>query len=647
MKLWHALLLLCGAGILCPLSAGAQERPAYYDYRQAGEAAVSREDYASAYQVYLKASLLPLSAQDARWAAFRLADVRWRSVWRKDQDEAERAVEKMRALFLKPGVAFPDRTGAFIRESIGDYYWTRNSGTANWTQAIKNYEPALRFWINEHSDPAAPEHAAALLAKMAHPAWFGPDVFYGTTANFIGVPLLHDALKACRSDDAADIHYLLARTLAAGFRETSTDSAILDHYEQAIRPGPHRRWRPEALLGFSMYLEQAAAAKPPGAEQNSLRQRAAELRRDAGKEGGAAFTAYNEKAQQLTRQLQEPALRVSAQDARPGMVPDIELSWSGVPQIDLSVFRINLLNDLSLASMQAGQHDWLSGKRPWFYAIDVSGQKSVFRWKKTFAAGEQGPSGRHLQVDNAAAGAYLAVAESPGGVSRAVFVLSNIGAAIEVSGGRAAVLCYQLETGEPVEGAAIRLWERKSRGLDGLSWQQSGFTSKHGVVRFPPSSSPGEHDADAPRQFLAIAVQHGNQAYATVSLPGNSNVPNEWTTRVILPKTRYCGGETLSWVSFAQRSAGTRRSHDAVRFRLVDPSGNRLLSKILPQREFGEADGSAKLGTQWSTGTYTLTMDYQSSLGGEPQPLGSAAFTLEQCPANEGSTQPPAAKPKK
>src|SRR5262245_24113047 len=129
---------------------GAQaEPPGYAQLKAEAEQLYSEGSYAKSHELYQRADALELSAGEARWIDFRLADTMWRSqaaTQTNDTTIFDRAQQQLQGLIARiEREEDRDLVWAEAQESLGDFWWARQN-SQNWGAGWNQYQLALEWW---------------------------------------------------------------------------------------------------------------------------------------------------------------------------------------------------------------------------------------------------------------------------------------------------------------------------------------------------------------------------------------------------------------------------------------------------------------------------------------------------------------------
>src|SRR5216683_2543282 len=141
----------------------------YAQLKVEAERSYDSGSYARANEVYTKVSQSGLSAAEARWVVFRLADTSWRAQagsQTSDTTKFEQAQKQLEEL-IRTNDKEDDRdlVWAEAHESLADFFWTRRN-SMNWGAAWPHYQQGLDWWAGQREI----EHARDRYLKIVFDA---------------------------------------------------------------------------------------------------------------------------------------------------------------------------------------------------------------------------------------------------------------------------------------------------------------------------------------------------------------------------------------------------------------------------------------------------------------------------------------------
>ncbi len=254
MKTLVALALIT---FLAIFSSHAQ--PADYPALKAeAEKLFADKSYAKANEVYLKAKALTLSADDARWVEFRLADTQWRSAAASQQADTTKQEQAYNALQVMTRdikrAEDKDRVWVEAMESMGDYWWMRKN-SANWHPGWASYQQALDWWAGTKDVELARERYLSIVRRAAKPVQTDRWYYYGYYGNYVPLPTLENALKIAQTDnDKALMHYLIGMTIKNQGGSFEQRQRVPEEFEAAVKFGKGNDWYDDALYHYAEWM---------------------------------------------------------------------------------------------------------------------------------------------------------------------------------------------------------------------------------------------------------------------------------------------------------------------------------------------------------------------------------------------------------
>ncbi|MGI9068101.1 MAG: hypothetical protein ACR2HX_17070 [Pyrinomonadaceae bacterium] len=294
-------------GFLYLLPAAAQQ-PDYSRLKADAEQFYAASSYARANEVYSKVDRTSLSAAEARWVEFRLADTSWRAQAATETadttsfDQAQKQLEELIRAFNKDDER--DLVWAGAHESLADLFWTRRN-PMNWGAAWPHYQQALDWWAGQREIEPARERYLKIVFKAAEPP--RPNEYYHYTyyGNHIPLDVLENALKISTSDnDRAHLHFLIAMTVRSTGGDWETRQRVPEEFEAALKPGKQTDWYDDALFHDAEWMNNNGGIVQLGNgqwQQEADYIKALELYRRLTTEFAKGETRYYDQAQQLIK----------------------------------------------------------------------------------------------------------------------------------------------------------------------------------------------------------------------------------------------------------------------------------------------------------------------------------------------------------
>ena len=157
------------------------QQPDYSQLRNEAETQYAQGSYARANDLYAKVDKTKLSASEARWVEFRLADTSWRAqaaTETSDDTPYEQAQKQLEELIrVADKETDRDLVWAEAHESLGDLFWTRRSEN-DWDDAWPHYHAALDWWAGQRDINRARDRYLKIVFRAAHPPRADEYYFY-------------------------------------------------------------------------------------------------------------------------------------------------------------------------------------------------------------------------------------------------------------------------------------------------------------------------------------------------------------------------------------------------------------------------------------------------------------------------------------
>ena len=474
--------------IILPLvMAGQALAQSYETIKADAEKFYAEKSFSKAHELYSRATnISAMSAEEARWVAFRSHDTQWRAAV-STQTSDDTKIEQARAELDKmvrdvKRVEDRDRVWVEVQESLGDFNWQRNQNR-NWYQAWQFYQPALDWWAGARDVETARERYLSIVWRMAKPPGVEPYYYYGYFGNFIDVGVLENALKIAKSEqDLAHAHYLLAMTLRNhGASDAEQRQRVQDEFEAALKLGSKTDWYDDALFNYAQWIagEGRVVFLKDGswhAEPDFVR--ALELYQKLVSEFKKGETRYWEQAQQAIKEITGPQLNVMVSDFfLPGSEMQYSLNWRNVKQIELALYPVELNRDVKFGD----------DRRDWVENISLVGREKLKSWtydpvrssgfsrsgERRGSTGEPPkggtpneepdykPGNATVRLDEKLPpGAYVIEGKAGGKTSRQLILVTDAALVLKSSGKQAVVYFCDAVSGAPLTNAKVVLRER-------------------------------------------------------------------------------------------------------------------------------------------------------------------------------------------
>ena len=557
------VLLLAAAGAVPPQESGR----AYDAIRAEAEKHYAEKSFARARALYEEAAKLKLNVEETRWVTFRLADTTWRADAaspNRDPDKREAARKTLDEL-TKAG----DWLSAEANESLGDYHAT-HPNVQNPYEAQRYYHAALEWWAGSDDIERARRRYLAIAWRMADHPYRNP------------VPrqiLLNIIRIADTPQDRARAQFHLAVQLAQERTPAGLERAF-ELFDEIVRLGKTTEWYDNALYLWASSLDDYP--------------KALELYRRLIAEHAKSESEFVDDAQRAITEITSVSVQIgSAQTFVPDSEQELLLSWRNTKQIELTAYAVDLTRDAV----------WQDRKN-WVDTIDIAGRSAARRWTHdTNDSGEHRPGSAAIRITpKLPMGAYLVTARSGNRIVRTLLLITDAHILMHAAGGRAHVFVSDVETGQPIAGALVRIT---------LGGEKPGNVS---------AKTNAEGFADLPvnegGRLLVTAASGARQAYHSTWAHGYASGADRvrhWLVYAFTDRPAYRPNETVQWKILARAREGDVWQ---------TPAGQTLTYQIYSPRNEKVAEGTAKLnefGAFWSELALTPAM-----------PLGEYRITFQQ-----------------
>ncbi len=631
-----ALAVLAALFLLTPSSVPAPEPVAGEVPAVPGDDlfADAEHDYAEgsfsrANERYRALGELDLSADQVRWVEFRLADTQWRarsSTASADPTLLEEARASLEAMVRdRPRADERDRIWAEVQESLADFWWTRRQAR-NWGPAWSYYQAALDWWAGSSELELARGRYLAMVRRIAEPPGVEPYYSYGYYGNFLPLPILENTLKiASSSEDEAHAHYLLAMTLRQQAGDGRQLHRVPAEFEAALAAGRGTSWYDDALFHLATWWAQRGQVKfqeNGGWTQNPDYVQAVVLFRRLLAEYQKGETRYHDQARSTLENITRPVVGLSVSNIfLPGSEIEYHLNWRNAARIDLALYRVDLLRDVSLpGDARAGS---------WLQHLSLGGRERHASW--SFETGDEGQHrpGRDALVleQELELGAYVLVAFAEGQTARELILVSDASLVLKASGKSVLLYACDVLGGAPLPGAQVKLWERVERNSRWAWKEHSGEVDGDGLALFDVSQGS---ERRAYRELFAVVTDGARQAFAIGTSVRRNRDGGRWRIQAFTDRSAYRPGETAHWKLVARRHDGSVYSTPTsatLSYEITDPRGTKIDEGEVRLNEFGSAWGSLELTVSMPLGQYRVQFWTE---GRKLQIGGAALLRLEE-----------------
>lgn len=590
--------------------------------------------YALAYEIYKSIDMSSLPEGEARWLKVRTADSLWRSMAASstsDQSLYEPALKPLTEIYSDK---IRDEAWAQACESLADFWWLRGD-LRDWSAGYQYYLQALDYWAGSRQMELARSRYIAILRKMAEPSWRDNYYYYGLYGNWIDVQLIRNYQKiAVDARDRAHASYLLALTLQNS--QHSDRDEIVAAYEAVLSYGKATEWYDDALYRYALWQE--SHGKMVLLDTGEYRagpnyKRALELYDRFLQEFKEGESRFYDEVVRHRQDIVEPKLEVFVTSV---FLPDSEieyiLSWRNVEQIELSLYKVDLLEDLNLN--KEGVHSvYLFVK-----GISITANRKVRSWTKTVG----GPQEEHLPGtevlrlgDKLSPGAYIIEAVSGKQQARELILVSDLSIVVKQS--KKQILAYVCDalTGAPIPAAQVKVWQQSQYyDYDSGRYKSKYYTAVTGSDGLAFIDLAVENSS-----FLALAALGDRQAFVNSSVYAYSyyqDKRDDWRVYAFTDRPAYRPNETVKWKFTARVYDGASYTIPVgaeLMAEFYDPQGSKIAEQKVKLNSFGSAWGELNLTDAMPLGQYRLELVALSLKDGQSarKKLGSARlFRLEE-----------------
>ena len=600
------LLALAAVTLFTVFTLRAQQTE-YPALKAQAEQFIAEKSYAKANEVYQRAKALQLSAEDARWVEFRLADTQWRSAsssQRADstkEDQARQTLEIMvRDISREED---KDRVWVEVKESLGDFWWMRKN-SANWHPAWAHYQQALDWWAGTKDVELARERYLSIMRRSSKPAQADRWYYYGYYGNYVPLPMLENALKIAQTDnDKAMFHYLIGMTVKNQGGSMDQRQRVPEEFEAAVKFGKGNEWYDDALYHYAewmMYQGRFVPTENGNYRQEPDNKKALELFRKLVAEFKKGESRYFEQAQQQIKNITDVQLNVSTGNFfLPGSEVQYYLNWRNVKEIELSLYTVNLNKDVQMAGNEEKRQNWLQ-------SIDLGSKEKIKTWKHdTKDKGDYNPGAANLRYEGKLpTGAYVLEAKAGGRSAREIVLITDASVVLKTSGKQALVYFCNALDGSPLADGAVKVWQRYH---DGNNWQWSEAaknTDKDGLALFDLKDTANNIE------LYVGATSKDKQAFSTGNSYRYYRDHQPWRIYAFTDRPAYRPKEHVEWKLIARRDNGSvyaTPANETIWYRIEGPDNALVKEAELKLNEFGSAAGSIELTEAMRLGEYRIT----------------------------------------
>ncbi len=602
MKLRVSILAaLLGIGITMLLA----QQPDHESMKADAERYYAEGSYARAHDIYTKLDGAKLSASEARWVQFRLADTLWRSqaaTETADSTKFDQARQQLEVLVRDiTREEDRDRIWVEVQESLGDFYWTRRD-SRNWSQGWAYYQQALDWWAGSDNIELGRQRYLKIVWTIARPAWVEPYYYYGYYGNIVPLETLQNVLKIAQNEnDKAHAHYLIAMTLRYQGGDYAQRNRIPEEFEAALKAGKSSDWYDDSLFYYAEWMMQSG--RMIRKEDGQFRQepdfaKALELFRQLIAQHVKGESKYYDQAKQQIENITKPVVSVSVTNIfLPGSEIQYYVSWRNTKRIDMDLYPVDLNRDVQFTK------DTSSGA--WLQQINITGRKPLKSWsKETADKGDYKPGQETMRLDGKLpSGAFLLEAKITGASARELILVTDTSLVLKTSGKKALIYYCSAMNGAPISGAAVKVWEKYYNGSEHV-WRLNDLTTNQDGLALAELFESTNNS-----ELFVSAISKDRQAFSTGYGYGYYSQPEQWRIYAFTDRPAYRPAEQAQWKFVARRYDGAVYSTPAnqtIEYELYDPRGTKVKEEKVKLNAFGSAWGSLDLTEAMPLGEYRV-----------------------------------------
>ena len=209
-----------------------------------------------------------------------------------------------------------------------------------------------------------------------------------------------------------------------------------------------------------------------------------------------------------------------------------------VARVDLVLYRVDLLNDLSLSG------DSSAGS--WLEKIQLGGRERRASWSfETDDKGLHRPGRKTLPLAyNLDVGSYVLVARAGGKTARELILVSDASLVLKASGKSVLLYACDVLAGAPLPGAQVKLWERIERDSRWAWREHSARLDDDGLALFDVSTGAKRRSY---RELFAVVSDGSRQAFAIGTSYQRNRDGGHWRIQAFTDRPAYRPEETVNW----------------------------------------------------------------------------------------------------
>lgn len=604
------------------------------------------------YQVLLKDSTV--NEKEKREFQFKLADSLWRSRNGQADQEAEKILKE-----LAEGQD-RDRWQAEAAESLSEYYLLIDRWSH--TEEIKNDLTAARdYWAGETDLELARSRfirASFTLgdylsqnwgwyytgiqptrhSKNPQPIAPGPEPVYGLDV------IYQEILQVAKDDnDKARAYYSLGMTYYnRGFQEEQKKD-IEKYFSKVIEDFPKSEWVDDAYY----YLAQMH-------ERFNDFPKAVAMYKDLVQRFPAGTSAWVDDAKNRIKDITSPSVSVSAGYT---FLPDSEiqfsLNWRNVKEVNISLYRIDLVEGLAINPLKAltddergienyqeilqrivesGRYAVLPKVKSWSKALKEEGKHLFYGENKGLAEWQLANDQEKAEpaTGKLAPGAYLLLVSGAGEPAYDLILVTDLAMVVKTAGHSALFYVADSATGAPQKAAQVK-YHYRYQNIDGNWLWEEGFgqTDDHGLLSVRLKTGDNSNYSDQ-HNIFAVASTGEKQTFAQGNYYDYYGQQGNWWLYAFSDRPAYRPNEEVSFKGIVRRYNGEAFQNTQglrIKARLYDPRGNTIKETDYTLNTYGSFYDTITLDEKAPLGEYRLEIwseDWNNHLG------SATIFRLEE-----------------
>jgi uncharacterized protein YfaS (alpha-2-macroglobulin family) len=247
----------------------------------------------------------------------------------------------------------------------------------------------------------------------------------------------------------------------------------------------------------------------------------------------------------------------------------------------------------------------------------LNSQQLVARWRMELPPRYVSESSE-LPLENLKPGLYAVEATDGTYCAYTVIVVSQMALITKNASGQVVAFTVDRKTGEPLSGAKVSVWSKKSKLVE-FTTGSDGMGESTVAMKREETSSDEDENSYSSNWILA---QRGDDVaiVAPYSLSFSSNPREDWAGYVYTDRPVYRPGHTVQFKAIVRKKSGEKLllpSERQVDVTIQDAANNPVLKKTYTLSPFGSVNGTLELPLTASLGYYTISVAVAGSqIGG-------------------------------